>query len=882
MGDLQVCCSSLPTKGIIKEEGLSTSPSSSSLSSSSPPSWSLPDPLLIDDEVWSIAEHPIQDLLSQIQPTRDSKRKRNQVIHYVQTLIRRCLGFEVFPYGSVPLKTYLPDGDIDLTALSNPNVEDCLASQVLNVLKHEERNEAAEYEVKDVQFISAEIEEQPGKTPLGALAYENHYIKLQQVKLVKCLVQNVVVDISFNQLGGLCTLCFLEQVDGLVGKDHLFKRSIILIKAWCYYESRILGAHHGLISTYALETLVLYVFHLFHSSLNGPLSVLYRFLYYFSKFDWENYCISLSGPVCKSSLPNIMAEMPTNDGHDMLLQEEFLRNCLSLFSVPRKGHEANNRTFPLKHLNIVDPLKENNNLGRSVNRGNFFRIRSAFKFGARKLGWILSLPRRRIDDELKKFFANTLERHGSKFRGYAQNYTPNPGFGGHCTETLSNPKFPKISFSECDGVCGMEDKLVSGISNEPERCYVKKVGPSQIVSDANGIVGGDAFSRCPTGDAKDMASRFLGCRTIGNKSDSSPELSYLNLNLKSLNGTEFQRKPVDGVIDEGEQIILPSESRKQYIPSNSVCSYCNGDSRIWIDPASLSAALAEGSDAYFGDRESDGTDGSTEASNFLSDLSGDYKSHFRSLLYGYFCHGYVITAPVLSSPPMSPQYQKDNSFDFFHGSIPFKQNFSKINRKSFLSRQPFYPVCSASSNAVSCPEEKQKSRGTGTFLPNMFHRPHQFKPSPGKARSHASGNYSQLQTEIYSNGFASISSEKDLSKEGSPEQFKVQVPASCNRNPALLDYNQTAPSNGVPSAANATCFPSEKLEFGSLGDLPYALQVGCTRQDSGTHCPWGSARSIVAQDLQKSHPLGISNHERAAEQSYHLKDEDFPPLSLRM
>lgn len=33
-----------------------------------------------------------------------------------------------------------------------------------------------------------------------------------QVKLVKCLVQNIVVDISFNQLGGLSTLCFLEKV----------------------------------------------------------------------------------------------------------------------------------------------------------------------------------------------------------------------------------------------------------------------------------------------------------------------------------------------------------------------------------------------------------------------------------------------------------------------------------------------------------------------------------------------------------------------------------------------------------------------------------------------------------------------------------------------
>jgi hypothetical protein len=29
---------------------------------------------------------------------------------------------------------------------------------------------------------------------------------------------------------------------------------------------------------------------------------------YFSKFDWENYCVSLNGPVCKSSLPDIVGK----------------------------------------------------------------------------------------------------------------------------------------------------------------------------------------------------------------------------------------------------------------------------------------------------------------------------------------------------------------------------------------------------------------------------------------------------------------------------------------------------------------------------------------------------------------------------------------------
>lgn len=76
------------------------------------------------------------------------------------------------------------------------------------------------------------------------------------------------------------------------------------MKAWCYYESRLLGAHHGLISTYALETLVLYVFNKYHGSIDSPLTVLYNFLVEFSSFDWDHYCLSLLGPVPLKDMPS--------------------------------------------------------------------------------------------------------------------------------------------------------------------------------------------------------------------------------------------------------------------------------------------------------------------------------------------------------------------------------------------------------------------------------------------------------------------------------------------------------------------------------------------------------------------------------------------------
>ena len=65
----------------------------------------------------------------------------------------------------------------------------------------------------------------------------------------------------------------LKQVDSIIGKDHLFKKSILLVKAWCYYESRVLGGQYALISTYTLEIMLLYIFQLFHASLDAPLAV---------------------------------------------------------------------------------------------------------------------------------------------------------------------------------------------------------------------------------------------------------------------------------------------------------------------------------------------------------------------------------------------------------------------------------------------------------------------------------------------------------------------------------------------------------------------------------------------------------------------------------
>ncbi|XVF46124.1 hypothetical protein PTKIN_Ptkin03bG0001400 [Pterospermum kingtungense] len=671
MGDLRVCYTNANADVSGEERLFHSLPFSLSLH---------PDePCSITRESWERAEEISRRIVWSIRPTLGADRERKEVLEYVQRLIQDGLGYQVFPYGSVPLKTYLPDGDIDLTTLSSPPVGDTSVSDVYAILRDEEHNQKAPYKVKDVHFIDAEV------------------------KLVKCLVQNIVVDISFNQLGGLCALCFLEQVDRLVDKDHLFKCSIILIKAWCYYESRILGAHHGLISTYALEILVLYVFHLFHSSLNSPISVLYRFLDYFSKFDWENYCISLNGPVCKSSLPAIVAEIPENVGNDPLLSEEFLRKCTNMFSVPSRGAETSSPLFPLKHLNIIDPLKENNNLGRSVNRGNFYRIRSAFKYGARKLGQILTLPRERIADELVKFFANTLQRHGSS-RLIGRNPTSDVRGSDHVLPLGFSSICPgNYLFAKTKNFVSSIDKISGSIAASGFKYKLEcpfNVLSSQVMPERQSNSNRNAVSGyCHPGDAKEfVVSGSLARKSRNDSSDNFPVSGDLGASLS----VKPQVNKPNGRIENGN-------SSKSLLTDSVGAS----DIRFVLKPYSknIQAASHDVCEEKF-----TGNFGDSESLKSLLDLSGDYDFHFWNVLYGQYCHLFSVSTPIL---PSAPVLQKENHWETFEQSIPLKQDLYSQGASNGILRSENCFSKLPGAVCLAFDSENKKKQGTGAYTFNL-------------------------------------------------------------------------------------------------------------------------------------------------------------------
>lgn len=200
----------------------------------------------------------------------------------------------VFPFGSLPLGTFLPDGDIDCIVvpryawpplhsppLPPPNRRTCCApyprstvppeefkrgwaDQLEKALINENTNRGFKKSGGGIRDIQAGIPTRSCRNPrIGRPVSRFPLLAVQvipaEVQVVKCMIDGIKVDIVMGQAQGLGTLCFLEEMDLVIGHGHLFKRSILLVKAWAYYESRILGSHNFLLSTYALEVLVLFI-----------------------------------------------------------------------------------------------------------------------------------------------------------------------------------------------------------------------------------------------------------------------------------------------------------------------------------------------------------------------------------------------------------------------------------------------------------------------------------------------------------------------------------------------------------------------------------------------------------------------------------------------
>jgi hypothetical protein len=212
-------------------------------------------------------------------------------------------------------------------------------------------------------------------------------------------VDDCVVDVSFDTLGGLRAVTMLEAAARAVGHRHLVKRAVLLVKAWCFYEARVIGGHHGLLSTYALETMVLRVLAgggvavagaggaVSQPPLHTPLDVLRSFLATYAAFDWDADTLTALGAVptaayaARPALPPLPRDASPAPTPACPLPPPTMAALLTAHATPLAAG-APFPPFAPKHINIADPLLPYNNLGRPLALGAAVRVRKALVLGS--------------------------------------------------------------------------------------------------------------------------------------------------------------------------------------------------------------------------------------------------------------------------------------------------------------------------------------------------------------------------------------------------------------------------------------------------------------------------------------------------------------------
>lgn len=342
------------------------------------------------------------------------------------------------------------------------------------------------------------------------------------------------------------------------------------------------------------------------------------------------------------------------------------------------------------------------------------------------------LPGEKIEEELKKFFANTLDRHGSNCWTDLQNsafasdvrvseHLPPPSPSQ--SETLSEEKNfidstvgPKIQGTEATSGLGQTSQI--HVSKAVSSLMVPEFGYSLDGGIKEAATFGIPGARKTNGPTHLSVNNHL-CTTVAVSSDHSHQFCSSDScgekgKIEKLHSCE-EVTPNSAI--DGMSFTSNLEDKRKHLTSSHLASSCSNGvmgSAVLNDVTNVSE-ITDHVESHIAN-----ISGSSRALKFLLDLNGDYESHFRNLQYGQFCHGYAISAPVLFSPPLSPQLPNKNSWETMQKSLQFQQNVNSRSHRNCVALGPqFYPGNHSSLPFAVVGEENKKPRGTGTYIPNV-------------------------------------------------------------------------------------------------------------------------------------------------------------------
>ena len=245
-------------------------------------------------------------ILDILGPNANTENDRNTKLKVVKTIITNLFNQKlpdyithVYQYGSFPIKTYLKDADIDITIFFESKIEKRILIEVpLDLIN------------KAIIFLKDEFVKYNKQTSFEL--FSDIKIIMAEIRLLKCKIGLINLDISINNFSGLYKIVLIDYIESQFraqlnknnlfldtsysdNKLNIFRRTLLLIKAWCCYEGNLMGSNIGLMASYTLEILVIYVFNLHYEYIYNEFDGFEKFFELMQKFNWEKNIISLYG-----------------------------------------------------------------------------------------------------------------------------------------------------------------------------------------------------------------------------------------------------------------------------------------------------------------------------------------------------------------------------------------------------------------------------------------------------------------------------------------------------------------------------------------------------------------------------------------------------------
>ena len=364
----------------------------------------------------------IDKIIKLVAPTQMQSKLRESIRDFSAKLVRNTLSAHLFDCGYFSLRCYLPDDavkfSIFLSLAGETNWWNILSEKITKLCEDCENgsdlpNDANNKANNEESF---ELDSDYDVKILNALSDLSHLSDTKNSYKLRFYVNSTLVEIIANNNSDMCFLAFIEEIDKLVGKGHLFKRSMLLIRAWWVYETPSYSGitERGIISDDAFCTLMCAIFNVHYNSIDTPLQALAIFLAQYSSLDWSKHLVSVHGIIAlPGPLENRNAELyyslyEAMHSKDQLLTPDIIKRMsdyvvasevvesidysripLTYSSEVRDKERENKYTpecFRVKGMNIVHPLCPTMNLvSISLHHGKFQHFVRELKIGASSL-----------------------------------------------------------------------------------------------------------------------------------------------------------------------------------------------------------------------------------------------------------------------------------------------------------------------------------------------------------------------------------------------------------------------------------------------------------------------------------------------------------------